>query len=146
MSTLQLKFPIFCSVKDQIPQEQKNDVIYNINSPGCGEDYIGKTDCCFGVRMHEQGNKRDQPMFLHLNECEEFQFITQLNALPDIVVDNHVQIDKLSHISVAVQNNSKVIKTSRNWLQLCYLEAFMIKKHKSSINNGIKATRELNLF
>ena len=59
------KISDLCSVKDKIPEEQKCDVIYNIKCPGCGENYIGKTDCCFGTRMHEQGNKPDEHMFSH---------------------------------------------------------------------------------
>ena len=140
------KISDFCSVKDKIPEEQKNDVIYKIKCPGCGENYIGKTDCCFGVRMHEQGNKTDQPMFTHLNNCEEFGYVTNLHAFPDVNDDMVAGFNKLAHFSEAVLNSSRIIKSSRNWLELCYLESFMIKKHKSSINDGIKATRELKLF
>ena len=96
--------------------------------------------------MHEQGNKPEQPMFLHLEKCEEFNYITDLNALPDIDNRNFVKVDKKAHINEAVINNSKILKSSRDWLVLCYLESFMIKKHKSMINQGIKATRELQLF
>ena len=136
----------FCSVKDKIPEQQKHDVIYNINCPGCGENYNGKTDCCFGARMNEQGNKIDQPMFQHLQNCEQFHFIVSLNALPNIDDDNYVNCKKETYINEAVQNNSKILKTSRDWLQLCYLETFMIKKYKPKINQGIKAARELKLF
>ena len=141
-----LRFYSFCSVKDKIPVEQKNNVIYKIRCPGCGEDYIGKTDCCFGKRMHEQGNKPEQPMFQHLQKCEEFNHLISLNALPDIDGHNYVIIRKEAHISETIKNNSKVIKTSRDWLELCYLETFLIKKYKSEINHGIKAARELQLF
>ena len=139
------KISDFCSVKDKIPVEQKNNVIYKIRCPGCGEDYIGKTDCCFGKRMHEQGNKPEQPMFQHLQKCEEFNHLISLNALPDIDDHNYVIIRKKAHISETIKNNSKVIKTSRDWLELCYLETFLIKKYKSKINHGIKASRELQL-
>ena len=140
------KISDLCSVKDKIPEEQKCDVIYNIKCPGCGENYIGKTDCCFGTRMHEQGNKPDQPMFNHLRECEEFNYIITLNALPDIITDNDASVVKRAYINEAVKSNSKVLKTSTDKLELCYLESFMIKKHKSKINVGIKAARDLQLF
>ena len=52
----------------------------------------------------------------------------------------------LYDISEAVKNNSNVIKTLRDWLELCYFEIFMIKKFKSKINHDIKAARELQLF
>ena len=140
------KISDFCSVKDKIPEGQKNNVIYNIQCPGCGEHYIGKTDCCFANRMHEQGNKPDQPMFQHLEKCEQFRHITSLYALPNIDSYNYVTFEKVAHISEAVINNSKVVRTSRDWLELCYLETFMIKKRRPTINHGIKAAKELLLF
>ena len=64
------KISDLCSVKDKIPNEHKFDVIYNINCPGCDKNYLGKTDCCFYKRMHEEGNKLDQPMFNHLKNAK----------------------------------------------------------------------------
>ena len=39
------KLSRFCSVKDHIPDAQKNSIIYRIQCPGCGESYVGKTEC-----------------------------------------------------------------------------------------------------
>ena len=139
------KISDFFSVKDKIPDEQKNDVIYDIQCPGCGEHYIGKTDCCFRKRMDEQGSKPDQPMFQHLEKCEQFRHIISLYALPNIDDHNYVTL-KVPHISEAVWNNSKILRISRDWLELCYLETFLIKKRKPQINHGIKAAKELLLF
>ena len=44
---------MFCSVKDKIPSNQKSNVIYTIKSPGCAEDYVGKTDRCVITRLNE---------------------------------------------------------------------------------------------
>ena len=85
-------------------------------------------------------------MFMHLNQYDDFKHITELYAIPDLREGNDVKIDKRSHISEAVKNNSKVMKSSRDWLELCFLESFMIKKHHSAINKGIKAAKELQLF
>ena len=82
-----------CSVKDKIPEEQKSKVIYTIKCTGCGEDYIGKTDC-FGKRMHEQGNKLEQHMFQQLQKFEEFNYLISLNALPDIDDHDYVILQK----------------------------------------------------
>ena len=79
-------------------------------------------------------------MFQHLQKCEEFNHLISLNALPDIDGHNYVIIRKEAHISETIKINSKVIK---DWLELCYLETFLIKKYKSEINHCIKAAREL---
>ena len=139
------KLSDFCGVKDKLPEEQKNNVIYSIKCPACESSYIGKTDCCFGVRMHEHGTKPEQPMYEHLTKCEAFNYITNLHALPDIVNDD-VNINRKAHLYETVINSSKVLKTSRDWLQLCYLESYMIKKHKPMINIGIRAAKDLQLF
>ena len=57
---------MFCSVKDKIPSHQKSNVIYTIKSPGCAEDYVGKTDRCVITRLNEHSNRSDQPIFQHL--------------------------------------------------------------------------------
>ena len=63
------KCAMFCSVKDKIPTHQKSNVIYTIKCPGCGEDYIGKTDRCVITRLNEHSNRSDQPMFQHRQHC-----------------------------------------------------------------------------
>ena len=44
-----------CSTKDPIPSDQRSSIIYEIQCPGCGEKYVGKTDCCLLTRMTEHG-------------------------------------------------------------------------------------------
>ena len=85
-------------------------------------------------------------MYDHLSKCEAFSYVTKLNALPDIVNDDTINVNYKAHILQAVNNNSRVLRNSRDWLELCYLESFMIKKHKPMLNTGIKAAKELQLF
>ena len=60
------KCAMFCSTKDKIPTHQKFNVVYTIKCPGCGEDYVGKTDRCVITRLNEHRTRSDQPMFQHL--------------------------------------------------------------------------------
>ena len=78
---------IFCSVKDRIPSHQKSNVFYTIKRPGCGEDYVGKTDRCVITKLNEHGNRSDQPMFQHFQHCEKFLETMTLYQLPDIDPD-----------------------------------------------------------
>ena len=139
------KLAKFCSVKDKIPDEQKNNVIYHIRCPGCGEVYVGKTNCCLGKRLEEHGTRPDQPMYKHLNSCEDFRYLVGLYNLPDIDKES-TSVDITSHFYEAVKENSKTLITSDDWLSLAYLEPLMAKRHNASINHGDKAMRTLNLF
>ena len=140
------KISDLCSAKDPLPEEQKFNVVYKITCPGCGEDYIGKTECCFGKRMLQQGTQLDQPMKMHLEKCERFNDIIAMYTLPDVIEDRVVNVNKDEFIKETVKSNSRIMKSSRDKSVLCYLESFMIQKHKSSINIGIKASKELQLF
>ena len=140
------KISDFCSVKDKIPDEQKNHVVYKIKCPACGGCYVGKTDCCFGVRMQEHGTKQEQPMYEHIKNCDAFEYVAQLNALPDLLNDIPSKVEKKEHILETVINNSSILKSSRDWLELCYLESYLIKKYKPALNKGVKAAKELQLF
>ena len=76
------KISDFCSIKDKLPNEQKNQIIYNITCPACGEKYVGKTECCFKTRMDEHGTRAEQPMFQHLLNCSAFSYLMHLHDMP----------------------------------------------------------------
>ena len=136
----------FCSVKDHIPNDQKHNVIYKIQCPGCQKQYIGKTSCCVGKRLHEHAEKADQPMFLHLKECDSFQECISLMNLPDIdkIISNTISAD--SHILSAVLDNYKIIDVNHNGSHLAFLETYYIKKYKPDINDGLKACVDFKVF
>ena len=140
------KISKLCGVKDKIPEDQKNNVIYSIECPGCGETYVGKTSCCFGKRMEEQGTRPDQPMYQHLHSCEGFQYLLGLLNLPNMTTSTNVPISEDSHIYQAVKEHSKVLTTSNDWLTLAFLEPLLAKKHNAKLNNGEKNMKSLCLF
>ena len=45
-----------------------------------------------------------------------------------------------------VQNNTKIISRADNWQTLAFKESLKIKEKKPSLNNGIKAAKDLCLF
>lgn len=140
------KIEAFCSEKDKIPESLKCNVAYKVRCPGCGETYIGKTDCCFGKRMDEHATKPDQPMNVHLTNCTDFHDLLNMMTMPTIDDELIVLPNLKEQIKIAVDDNSEVIKMIRDKYVLAYLESFMIKKHKPLLNNGIKAAKELVLF
>ena len=134
-----------CSVKDKIPTHQKSNVIYTIKCPGCGEDYIRKTDRCVITRLNEHSNRSDQPMFQHLQHCEKLLETRTLYQLPDVDTDVST-VNLQAHIANPVSDNWKILDSNTNWLQLCFLESYYIKQLKPKINDGLKASKELLLF
>ena len=154
------KLSRFCGVKDQLPDAQKNGVIYQVRCPGCGESYVGKTECCLDKRLEEHARLIPQPMHQHLQSCTEYQHIVGLFHLPEVCQDSgyascsrpgnrvgpsgdHSQDDFFLE---SLRTNTKVIAMSTDWLSLAYLEPLMAKKHGARINGGEKAMRTLNLF
>ena len=81
------KCTMVCSVKDRIPTHQKSNVIYQINFPGCGKDYVAKTERCVIKRLNKYSSPSGQPIFQYLKHCEKLLEIMILYQLPDIDTD-----------------------------------------------------------
>ena len=64
------KISFYCNIKDKVPYDQRNHVIYKIKCPGSNGCYIGKTERCLITRITKQGPKEREPMFKHFSECE----------------------------------------------------------------------------
>ena len=64
------KSSMFCSTKDKISWNQKANVIYIIQCPGCQNDYVGKIDRNLITRLSEREKKEDQPMFQHIRSFD----------------------------------------------------------------------------
>ena len=47
-------------MKDKILIHQKSNFTYTIKCPGCGEDYIRKTDRCVITRLNEHSNRSNE--------------------------------------------------------------------------------------
>ena len=136
---------IHCSTKDRIPPEQRSSIIYEIKCPGCGGQYIGKTDRCLSIRLSEHGTRNDQPMFRHLSQCTDFIEYTKMFAINES--PNYVSFE--SHILNAVLQNYSILDYNTynfKWDQLCFLESYHIKQRKPKLNHGIRASKEFALF
>ena len=56
------KMSFYCNIKDKVPHDQRNQVIYKIKCPGCNRCYIGKTERCLITRITEHGTKESEPV------------------------------------------------------------------------------------
>ena len=142
------KFSYFLSNKGKIPNLSKSNVVYEVKCPGCSATYIGKTERCLQSRLSKHINPAKSAIGQHFHNCQHVQYI----ANPHFAFDKlYNPIDEYNNISAFISNlidNSRILHTTNsrtpNFLSL--LEAICIKYHSPSLNTGLKATKELNLF
>ena len=136
-----------CNIKGKIPDYLKSHVVFEFSCPACNAGYIGKTDRNLGTQIKEHcGLDKHSPVFNHPAECNFYQPTLTLHSFPcdgDVTLTNQ---DILGHIRTTVTDNMRIIGKSENWAELYFLESLNIKWKKPSVNNGIKATKELALF
>ena len=139
---------MFCSNKDKIPNELKSNCVYEFKCPGCSERYIGKTDRNFLTRVIEHGAyRKDQntAVYKHLISCDHFNETLELLQIP-CENTNSIRINIAQHLNETAKNSIKLLRQNNDWRQLCFLEALYIRQTNPELNNGLKATKELQLF
>ena len=132
-----------------MPLLNKSHVVYKFSCPGCQSSYIGKTNRTLLIRTREHAvTDKESAIYKHLRTCEHLAFIHNLLNLPDTL--NNVTTPTISgnneYAINVVQNNTTVLDYDDNWNLLLYKEAFHIKRQSTSLNNGLKSSRELCLF
>ena len=141
------KMSYYCNTRDRIPDYLKSHAVYRFSCPACNAGYIGKKDRNIGTRIKEHcGLDTNSPVFNHLAECNFYRHTLTLHSFPcdgDVTLTNQ---DMLGNIRTTVTDNMRIIEKSENWDELSFLESLNIKWKKPSLNNGIKATKELALF
>ena len=106
---------------------------------------MGKTDRTLFERTEEHAypskKKNDQSaIFEHLCTCTHCDHIWDLFNLSINVV--HRRKSDVNQI----KKNTIVLNRCNKWNELLFKEALMIKKHCPSLNTGLRASKELQLF
>ena len=129
--TTTTKLNMFTNVKDKIPKGNESKVVYEFTGQKCSNSYIGKTERTLVERAKEHSYKdNDRAINKHLQSCYESDDLT----------------NKSNKELVNLVNNTKIIDSARNWNLLLYKEALHIKERECVLNNGRKASKELQLF
>ena len=81
-------------------------------------------------------NPNTSAIFAHLNACP--QFISVARGIAES------EIDEWLHQFVL--DNMEMLACNDNWLELCFLESYFIKMFKPTLNDGLKAAKDLVLF
>ena len=135
-----VKTSTFTSMKDYINKDLKSMVVYKYTCPGCSSRYIGKTERCLIKRITEYSNNANSEVFRHIQECEQFDFIMNLQCLS---LNEPLPQPILSQV---ILNSTNIIDKANHWTPLLFKEAFAIQNLKPELNHGLKATKPLQLF
>ena len=135
------KISYYTSTKDHIPKLSNSGVVYEYVCPGCLATYIGETQATLFKRtLQHSHEQKDSAIYKHLLNCNGYKHITSLFKI------EYEEFDEVSFKINSVRENTKIINRSRDWVELCFKEAIAIKTRNPNLNNGLKATKSLQLF
>ena len=137
----------FASTKDRVPILSKSNVVYEVCCPGCGANYVGKTERTIRERTIEHAwSDVESPMRNHLKTCQHFRHLFGMFAMFDERCPDEEK-ESLRNFSIqAIQDGVRILDTESNWNQLLYKEALNIERKDPTLNKGLKASRQLRLF
>ena len=75
-------------------------------------------------------------------ECEHFNYVVNLHSLPP----SSNSVEYLKHVKIAVYDNTKIIDSSQNWVELCFFKSLHIKWKKPKLIVALKLPRNLFCF
>ena len=141
----------FASTKDRVPLLSKSNIVYEVCCPGCGANYIGKTERTIRERLLEHAwSDAESPMRNHLKHCSHFHHMFDMLTLSNDLFDERcADKEPLCPRSFAIQSlqdGIKILDADSNWNLLLYKEALNIERKDPSLNKGLKASRQLRLF
>ena len=88
-------------------------------------------------------------LFNHLKGCIGVQHMFEIGKLTPSLLTNNIidyEFDLRSSRVNLVQMNTRIIDRHKNWNVLLFKEAIKIKEIKPTLNTGLKASKELQLF
>ena len=122
------KISFFTNMKEKLNKLSKSNVVYQFSCPGCESSYIGKTDRTLFERTKEHVTRANVKNQFSIN-----------NLIPNDVNTHEFRLN-------LVRQNTRIIDESNNWNVLLFKEAYHIKGKFPILNNGAKASREMQLF
>ena len=138
------KLSMFCSMKDKVPDSMKSNVIYKFTCPHCNGQYVGKAERNLCTRIKEHSHiptsgefNKFSAIFSHLHDdCEGFSACAR--SIKDSEIDDY--------ILKFVNDNTNILCSNNDWLELSFLESYYIKTEVPNLNNGVRAAKDLAVF
>ena len=90
---------------------------------------------------YAKGNKNEQSaIYEHLSLCTHYSHIADL-----FKIDTNCFNSNQFNVS-QIRDNTIILDRGNNWNVLLFKEALMIKKHRPTLNCGLMASKELQVF
>ena len=111
----------------------------------CLQLYIGRTEQTLHEKTEEHGypnkkSKEQSAIYEHLSTFPYYSHVVDL-----FHINNH-DVNCNKFLMNQIRSNTIVLEKADNWNELLFKEALLIKSHKPSLNTGLKASKELQLF
>ena len=119
---------------------------------GRNSSYIGKTERTLSSRLSEHSGPFKSSISKHVSECENANFVLQLNRLFDNLNDTYGSDADETNSPLSfhhhIQAKNQILQSLKynNSYFLLFLEALYIKYRKPVLNNGLKASKEFSVF
>ena len=85
---------------------------------------------------------KKSPLYNYLSEYEHLNYVVNLHSLPS---SNH-SVEYIEHIKFSVYDNTNIIDSCQNCVELYFLYSLHIKWKKPKLNCSMKAAKELVLY
>ena len=140
-----IKLYYFTNTKDKTAFLSQSLVIYKFVCPGCKSYYVRKTDRTLHERTKEHAYVKDDkneqsPIFEHLPSWTHYSHIADL-----LKIDTNSFNSNQFNVS-QIKDNIIILDKGNNWNVLLFKKALIIKKQRPSLNCGLMAFKELQLF
>ena len=84
-------------------------------------------------------------VYNHINNCDEVKYLVDLLNMDQVQTERD-KFDKKMYSIATVKENISIIDRARRWDIVLFKEALHIKERNPTLNNGLKASKELKLF
>ena len=140
------KLSFYTNTKDRIDKLAHSYIVYKFCCPGCSKSYIGKTERTFFERINEHAFKdKNSVVYNHVNNCDGVKYLVDLLNIDQVQTERDKFDEKILSVTT-VKENISIIDRARRWDILLFKEALHIKEKNSTLNNGLKASKELKPF
>ena len=127
----------FCNTKDRTPIINQSFVVYEFTCPGCGANYVGKTERTLYERCVEHAwSDQNSVVKNHLDQCVEVQYLLNITSLGPALFSND------SNIGNADYRNSRINLVNI----LLFKEELKINERNPTLNAGLKHPGNCNCF
>ena len=147
------KIEFYCNTKDKTTILSNSFVVYDFSCPGCGANYIGKTERTLYQRtVGHAWIDNNSAVYKYLDNCTGVQHLFDVASLLSSLFTSSAPIQKSDKFDLRttcinlVQDNTEIIDRHKNWNILLFKEALKIKESNPILNSGLKASKELQLF